>query len=122
MKEKEALDVLLGSAGIAGVIGLVTGIARGVVQARHGSIGAWVRGITASLVVGVMTGWALHDTDMTPTLQAAIIAVCAYTADDVLLGLLVLGSLFSRDPAAFAGRVIDSVRGRPMNNGEDKPQ
>lgn len=112
MKDKTEIDLLLAAGGPAGVIGLVVGIARGIIQAKHGSLGAWVRGITASLIVGVAVGWGLSDTSFSATTQAAIIACCAYIADDVLLGLLVLGGLFSKDPASFAGKVLDGVRGR----------
>jgi hypothetical protein len=112
MKDKTELDLLLAAGGTAGAIGLVVGVARGIIQAKHGTLMAWARGITASLIVGVAVGWGLSDTAFSATTQAAIIACCAYIADDVLLGLLVLGGLFSKDPAAFASRVLDGVRGR----------
>lgn len=120
MKDKTELDLLLAAGGTAGVIGLFVGIARGVIQAKHGSMGAWVRGITASLIVGVAVGWGLSDTAFTATTQAAIIAACAYVADDVLTGLLVLGGLFSNDPAAFITRILDGMRGRASKTGGDQ--
>ncbi|HWH74955.1 MAG TPA: hypothetical protein VNV16_11905 [Methylibium sp.] len=120
MRDKTEFDLLLASGGTAGAIGFLVGIARGIIQARHGSLGAWVRGITASLFVGVAVGWGLSDTTLSTTTQAAIIACCAYVADDVLLGMLVLGGMFSRDPAGFASRVLDGVRGRASKAGGDQ--
>jgi hypothetical protein len=124
MKDKTSLDVLIAVGAPAGIIGLAVGIARGIVQARYGTLQAWAGGIVASVLVGVCVGWGLSDTGFSVTTQAAIIAACSYVAGDVLLGLLVLGGLFSRDPAAFATRVIDGVRGRsapPPTDGGPQP-
>lgn len=122
MKDKESLDVLLAVGAPAGIIGLAVGIARGIVQARYGTLRAWAGGIVASVLVGVAVGWGLGETSFSVTTKAAIVAACSYVAGDVLLGLLVLGSLFSRDPAAFTARVIDGVRGRSTTPTDGGPQ
>jgi hypothetical protein len=112
MKDKTSLDVLLAVGAPAGIIGLAVGVAHGIVQARYGTLRAWAGGLVASMLVGVGVGWGLSDHGFSITTQYAIIVACSYVAGDVLLGLLVLGSLFSSDPAAFVARVIDGVRGR----------
>lgn len=96
----------------AGIIGLVTGIARGVVQQKHNGWGGFFRGLVASVLVAVLMGWTLADLDVSPTKQAVIIGVCAYLADDVLLGLQEVARLFGADPFGTLQRIWQAVRGQ----------
>lgn len=105
-------EKVLSAAATAGVIGILVGIAKGVIQQKHGGIGSFVRGLTASILVAVLIGWGLADAELSPTMLAAIVGVCAYLADDVILGLGEAGKLFGADPFGFVGRVWAAIRGR----------
>lgn len=103
---------VLTSAAVAGLIGLMAGIARGVIVMKHGGWVPFVRGLIASVLVAVLIGWGIDDTDLSPTKAAAVIGVCAYLADDILVGLAEFARLFGADPLGFATRVWDAIRGR----------
>lgn len=111
MKKDEAFDILLTTAATTGTISLVVGVAKGIIQAKHGSLGNWVRGITSSVIVGIAIGWWLHDSGLGVSTQAALISICAYVADDVLLGLIAIAGMFSRDPPSFVARFIRILKG-----------
>ncbi len=102
---------MLSAAATAAVIGLFAGVARGVIQQKHGGWVAFLRGLVASVLVAVLIGWSIDDVDLSPTKLAAIIGVCAYLADDVLLGLGELAKIFGADPFGFARRVWAAIRG-----------
>lgn len=103
---------VLAAATSAGIIGLVTGIARGVVQQKHNGWTGFFRGLVASVLVAVLMGWTLADLDVSPTKQAVIIGVCAYLADDVLLGLQEVARLFGADPFGTLQRIRQAMRGQ----------
>lgn len=113
MKSQQEIDSLLTTAGATGLLAICIGIARGVIQQKHGSLGAFIRGITSSVVVAVLVGWGIHETSLSLTTQMAFVGVCAYLADDVLMGLLVIGRLFREDPGSFISRTLDLFRGKP---------
>lgn len=112
MKKDDALDILLTTAATTGTISLIVGVARGVIQEKHGSIGNWIRGITSSLIVGVSVGWWLNDSGLGVSTQAGIISVSAYVADDVLLGIIAIAGMFRKDPASFIVRLLNALRGK----------
>ena len=58
-------DPLIAAASTAGVIGLVTGIARGVIQQKHQGWLGFMRGLVASVLVAVLIGWTLADFGLT---------------------------------------------------------
>lgn len=111
---KDGYSTLLAYLATGGVLGLFVGIARGIIQQKHGSIGAFFRGVVASIFVAVIVSWGLADTTITNTTQATIIGVCAFIADDILLGLVSLGSLMGRDPLGFFSRLLAAYRGQSI--------
>ncbi|MBP6564052.1 MAG: putative Ig domain-containing protein [Burkholderiales bacterium] len=80
---------LLTVAATAGVIGLFAGIARGVVQQRHGGWVPFFRGLIASVAVAILVGWGLDDA----TLGAAYSDTITATGASPLLFRVVAGAL-----------------------------
>ena len=109
---EDGTDKILAAASTAGVIGLATGVARGIVQQKHNGWAGFARGLVASVLVAVLMGWALADLELTPTKTAVIVGVCAYLADDGLLGLQEVARLFGADPLGTVQRVWEALRGR----------
>lgn len=119
MKNREEYESLIATASATGGLAFFIGIARVVIHKNHGSTMSFIRGIISSIVVAVLVGWGIKDVGLPLTGQMSIVGVCAYLADDVLLGLLVLGSLFREDPSSFITRLIDAFRGRLSSRSSD---
>lgn len=122
MTEPNTTDTLLATASAAGFIGLLTGIARGIIQQKHHGWGGFFRGMVASVFVGVMVGWGLADMELSMTKQAIIIALASFLADDVLLGLQELARLFGADPFGTIDRVWKAFRGQGNPTTKDGPK
>lgn len=102
------------------VIALVLATLRGVIAQKYGGLVGWLRGIFASLIVAVLVGFYLEGTNLPTLLKWAIVGTCAFLADDVLAGMLVLGSLFRNDPREFFRSIVDIFRGSLGNGGKGK--
>ncbi len=107
----EELKEALGIATVAGLFGMFIGLARGIIQEKHGGWANFCRGAIASITVAVIAGLGLEGSDLSISKQAAVIGVCAYVADDVLLGLIAVARLFSTDPLGFLREIVSSIRG-----------
>lgn len=112
MNNREEISTLVTAMSVSGIIGLAVGIARGIIQQKHGSTGALVRGALASVLVAVIVAWGLADTSLSVTTKGAIIGICGFIADDILLGLLSLGALIGKDPIGFITRLTAAYRGQ----------
>lgn len=122
MDNRDDYSTLLTMASLSGILGLAVGIARGIIQQKHGSVLGFVRGILASIFVAVMVSWGLVNSGLSLNTQAMIIGVCSFIADDILLGLVSLSTLLGSDPFGFFSRLIAAYRGAatPPKDG-DKP-
>lgn len=101
----------------AGIGGAIIGALRTIIQRRYGGWLMWLSLMSCSVLTAVLVSLAIHDTGLSPSLQAAIIGVSAFLAEDILLGLGALGSLFSKDPIGAVRKIWDAVRGK---GAEDK--
>jgi hypothetical protein len=119
MNNKEEISSLLTVMSVSGAIGLAVGVARGIIQQKHGSFGALVRGSIAAVLVAVLVSWGVADTGLSFTSKAAITGICAFIADDILLGLLSLGALIGKDPIGFLTRLSAAYRGQAQQKKED---
>jgi hypothetical protein len=112
MESKEDINTLIAAMSVSGALGLVVGIMRGVIQQKHGSFAAFVRGILASILVAVFVSWGLADSGLSATTKATITGICSFIADDILLGLMSLAALMGRDPIGFFTRIVAAYRGQ----------
>jgi hypothetical protein len=112
MHEKDDWNTLLAYVYVSGILGLFVGIARGIIQQKHGSFGAFFRGVVASVFVAILVSWGITDAGLTVTTKGVIVGVCAFIADDILLGLLSLGALIGKDPLGFLSRLLAAYRGQ----------
>lgn len=109
MSSKNSLLTVMAT---GGAIGLAVGTARGLIQERHGGWMGFIRGLTASVTVAVLTGWLLEDLVVAETLKAGIIGLCAYVADDILMGLKNLSTALAQDPRQFLREMVATWRGQ----------
>lgn len=98
-------------AGTSGLLGLVVGIAAGIVSKRYGDWRGWVRGLVSAVLVGALVGLGIHDSTLAAATQGAVIGACAFVAPDILDGLMQLASLIRADPIGFVRRVRNALRG-----------
>jgi hypothetical protein len=103
---------LAAASGLGGVIGLLVASFRGAILRKYGGGGAWFRGLGASLFVGVLTAWSMHDYVDSPFKTGSLIAFCSFIADDLLQGMTVVGNLIRENPIGFIGRLRDAWAGR----------
>lgn len=116
MKNNQELDNVLSTAGITAILAFFIGIARTVIHEKHSNVMTFIRGIIASMVVAVLVGWSISNIGLSMTIQMAIVGICSYLADDVLLGLLVIGSLFRENPGSFLSKLLDLLRGKSVSS------
>lgn len=98
----------------SGIIGLVIGIANGVVQKRHGGWAGFFAVIATGVSVALIVGLALVDYVKSETLRIAIIAICAVISDDIWAGFKSLGAGFKKNPIDFIMRVLGAIKGNPL--------
>lgn len=110
-KPDSDLDKVLAAVAASGVAGLAVGIARGLISNRHGGLAGFLRGAVASVITSVLVGLAIADSGLSPTKQYAIVGLCAYVADDLLTGVIVLFQAFATNPMKFLMDVWTSIRG-----------
>lgn len=106
--EPQTLGVIVTS----GVIGMMVGVAQGVVQKRHGGWGGFIASVSTAAAVSVITGLAIEGFVSSETTRMAIIGVCAVVSEDIWQGLKTLGMGLRADPFGFIVRVLDALRGR----------
>lgn len=111
MKENEQLGRLVEITSVAGLGGLLLGIAKIIIHEKYGTAARFFRGAVSSVTVAVLTAFALADSGLTWAQQMAIVGIMAYVADDILSGLLILGKLFAANPLAFIKDLWSSIRG-----------
>lgn len=92
-------------------IGVIVGMLRGLIEQKYGSLTAWIGGLAAAMLVGVLTHLGLHDVAMAPTMKVAIVCGAAFVADDALRGLRALGQMIGADPVGALRRIVQALRG-----------
>lgn len=96
----------------SGVIGLVIGIANGVIQKKHGGWPGFFGAIATGLAVAVIVGLGVQDYVKSETLRLAIVGVCAVISNDIWEGLQTFGRGLRTDPLGSIARLIDALRGK----------
>jgi len=92
--------------------GTLVGLFRGIIVRRYGGWLQWTSLLLGSTLVATLTGLAIHDSGLSNSQQAAMIGVCAFLAEDILLGLGTLATLFRNDPLGTIREVWRAIRGK----------
>lgn len=96
----------------SGVIGLLIGIANGVIQKKHGGWPGFFGAIATGLAVAIIVGLGIQDYVQSETFRLAIVGVCAVISNDIWEGLHTFGRGIRSDPLGSVARLIDALRGR----------
>lgn len=95
-----------------GVIGLVVGIANGIIQRKHGGWGGFFSAIMWGVIVSVLVGLLVQDYIESEALRFAIIGLCAVISDDIVTGLRTFGAGLRTDPVGYVAKVLNALRGK----------
>ena len=96
---------------IGAAIAVLVHAARHVIEQKYGSWGAWLRGLAAAVLTGVVVSLLMDAVDLPHTVEMAIVAIAVYVADDVLQAVRAMGSLIAQDPMNAVRRFINGLRG-----------
>lgn len=96
----------------SGAAGVFIATARYTIQHRPGGWVGWLVGGVASSLVAVLVGLALDGSSLSPGQRWALIGVCAYLAEDILIGTLALAALMRGDPLGVLARLLAALRGK----------
>lgn len=108
-EEHSKLAALIGASAAGG---LLVGTAKYTIQRRPGGFWGWLCCGAASTLVAVLVGLALDGSGLPPGQQWAIVGVCSYVAEDLLVGALTLAATVRSDPLGALARVFSALRGR----------
>lgn len=95
----------------AGALGFAVAVFRGVIE-QGGGWRKWIAGLAASVLVATFVGLGLHDTGVPAFLQSAVVALCAYVARDILMGITQVSGMVASSPFETLERIRDFLRGR----------
>lgn len=107
-QEPGTITVLISS----GFIGLLAGVANGVVQKKHGGWQGFFSSLLMGVLIAVIAGLAIQEYIKSEALRLAIVGGCAVIADDIVAGLRTFGEGVRTDPFGAVARLIDALRGR----------
>lgn len=97
---------------IGAVIGVVVGVLRGLIEQKYGSVQAWIAGLAAAVLIGVITHVGLSDLGyMSPGMRLVLTCIAVFVADDALRGIKALGAMVGADPLGAVRRILDALRG-----------
>lgn len=96
----------------SGALGMIIGIANGVIQRKHGGWTGFFGAIATGTAVALIVGLGIQDYVKSETFRLAIIGACTVVSDDIWAGLKTLGTGMRTDPLGAISRLIDAIRGR----------
>jgi hypothetical protein len=96
----------------SGIVGLIIGIANGVIQKKHGGWPGFFGAIATGLAVAVIVGLGVQDYVKSEALRLAIVGVCSVISNDIWEGLQTFGRGLRSDPLGSIARLIDALRGK----------
>lgn len=85
---------------ICSLIGLSTlaALSRSILSEDRRSIRGFLRGLVLALFVGVIVGALIQDYSFSPATQGAIVGICGFIADDLLMIVLAITARLRKHP------------------------
>jgi len=81
-------------------ISVCAGIARCLVTSNYRPV-YFIRGLFLAAFAGALTNLGLESSSLSEGTRGLIVGVVAFSADDILMGLVEIGSAFKKDPYRF---------------------
>lgn len=96
----------------SGIIGLVVGIANGIIQRKHGGWAGFFSAIVWGMIVSILVGLLVQDYIESEPLRLAIVGMCAVISEDIVTGLRTFGQGLRTDPVGSVAKLLNALRGR----------
>lgn len=98
---------------IASLVGIstVAAISRAILTPDRRSFTGFVRAIFLAIFVGAITSGILQSYTFSPGTQGAIVGLCSFVADDILLSIIALSSWFRADPSRIINIILNRKTG-----------
>lgn len=93
-------------------ISTIAAISRSILNEERRSLRGFIRAVVLACFVGGLTSGLLQSYSLSPETQGAIVGVCAFVADDILLAVIALSSWLRQDPS----RIINIILNRRTGN------
>ena len=110
MTDPDDLQRIVSAVKTPGLVGLIVGIASGIIQ-QWKELRTWVTGLVAAVTVAVLIGFGVSDTGLPLLLKYALIGVGAYTAKDILTTVSQLATMLRVDPFGFVHKIREAIKG-----------
>lgn len=94
------------------IISIFAGIARTVVSEDKRNIGAFMFGSITAGFVGYMAHIGLNDTDLSQASISVITGVAAFSATDILRGIMKISKAFADDPHKAVRDIFSTWKAR----------
>lgn len=86
-------------------------ISRAILSPDRRSFKGFLRAVFLAVFVGSVTSGILQSYNLNPETQGAVVGLCAFVADDILLGIISLAGWIRQDPS----RIINLVLNRKID-------
>lgn len=98
---------------IASLVGISTiaAASRSILSEDRRSLKGFFRAALLAVFVGGVAGAITTNYGFSPSMQGAVVGLCAFVADDILLGVVNLAIWFRTNPA----RIIDLIFNRKID-------
>lgn len=98
---------------IASLIGIsaLAAACRAILSEDRRSLKGFLRATVLAVFVGGISGGFIQHYDFSPSMQGSIVGLCAFVADDILMGVIGLAKWFRANPA----RILDVILNRRVD-------
>ena len=87
-------------------ISTIATISRTILSPDRRTLSAFLRGLFLAIFVGMMVAMGTSEIALSDSTRGAIVGVCAFVTDDILLGVIKLGELIRKDPIALFRKIF----------------
>ena len=79
-------------------ISTLAAASRSILSEDRRSIGGFLRGFVLAVFVGVIVGMGIQDYELSHATQGAIVGICSFVADDILMLVISVASNVAKNP------------------------
>jgi hypothetical protein len=111
MKNPGDWDNVAATMATSGLMGMIIGGFRIVINRLYGGFGQWLAIMASSIFVAVVVGLVVNDTTLPPGWKYALVCGCAFVAEQVLLAFTAIASSLGSDPINTIRRLAAAFKG-----------
>lgn len=103
-------------------LGIIVGLIRAKIDTKSGEYTAneIIKTIFSSILAAELVSLGIHDFGIGLHSKVALSAICAYTANDILLGIRKTSQLIGQNPLEFVRAIRELITGGQRGQHEDR--